>query len=1072
MYRKSHFLGFLFLVAALLLVVAAPRPVAAVGPTVKWVDAAAGSDANDGNSEATAYATLQQALNNSESGLADANRSFIYVKNGTYSSAGYANTCEGIPGAVYVHNLDWLTIQAAAGHEPVVKPPVGIMSVVVEGADHLVVDNLDSDQTVALTDNWNVCDSDDLTLRNSTFQGGSDGIDVHTALTAMLIENNTFTNIVDGDGDEVLDFTDEFTYSGVVIQDNDFINNYRQITIIPDAGGSANNFLIQRNWMNGTSPEEAIRLRNASNIDIINNVILNSMQEGVYVDTGCADIDIVHNTFFNNSLQTGPKLGEIRTNVSSASIKISNNIVHGNGTNPAIVASVPSLPGEDYNLFYNYVPAGSFTTFGPNSMSGLDPLFVNTTAGSEDLHLTFYSPAIESGLPSAISDDKDKGPRPNPTGTDPDRGAYEFVAGTITVTKETNPDGGLGFTFTLEPDTHPFVDKWGSFGANDGEFDHPMGMAVDGSGNVYVVDHYNHRVQKFDDNGVYLTQWGSFGAGNSQFDYPSDVAVDGSGNVYIADYNNSRIQKFNSNGAYQSQWGSYGSGNGELYGPYGVAVDGLGNVYVADTYNNRIQKFDGNGAYQTQWGIYGSGNGEFYYPYGVEVDESGNVYVADTYNHRVQKFDSNGGYLTQWGGYGGGNGLFSYPAGLAIDGFGKVYVTDTNSLVQKFDDDGTFLMQWGGFGSVNSQFAYPYSVDVDEAGYVYVSDTYNHRIQKFGPTSIVLDDDESYTFTRLPAGNYTLSEVAPLPAGWSLDSATCDNLATDSAESIAPSNIPVANGDQWVCTFTNVYTPPPANTCAVGEADSLYTDILGEGMGSPRKHRTKAKVVIPNWQNVEELYGQMSAKAMGLSNNVRFTLPGPNNYVQVDSITSPADHDAGNFWYGATLPAPVKYVTGRWFLQGSGSKRHIPRAITLYTTYHDPAHSYVNVWDTFDGAEGEVHWDAALGWAPYREIVVPMAAPLGETALHVEVALVDNDKDARPVWITVEAGGATQTQKPTGPNAGDQLNLMNFDLVGVDAGADEIVIKVYSPSPIIDGVEGDSAAVVGMAGYYRCEAIP
>ncbi len=122
------------------------------------------------------------------------------------------------------------------------------------------------------------------------------------------------------------------------------------------------------------------------------------------------------------------------------------------------------------------------------------------------------------------------------------------------------------------------------------------------------------------------------------------------------------------------------------------------------------------------------------------------------------------------------------------------------------------------------------------AGYVYVSDTYNHRIQKFGPTSIVLDDDESYTFTRLPAGNYTLSEVAPLPAGWSLDSATCDNLATDSAESIAPSNIPVANGDQWVCTFTNVYTPPPANTCAVGEAD-LYTDIWAKAWAAPGSTR-------------------------------------------------------------------------------------------------------------------------------------------------------------------------------------------------------------------------------------------
>ncbi len=792
MYRKTHFLGFVFLVAALLLVVAAPQPAAAVGPTIKWVDAAAGSDLNDGNSEATAYATLQQALDNSESGLSNANRSFIYVKNGTYSSAGYANTCEGIPGAVYVHNLDWLTIQAAAGHEPVVKPPAGIMSVVVEGSDHLVVDNLDSDQTVALTDNWNVCDSDDLTLRNSTFQGGSDGIDVHTALTAMLIEDNTFKNIVNGSGDEVLDFTDQFSYSGVVIQDNDFINNYRQITLNPDPGGSANNFLIQRNWMNGTTSEEAIRLINAGNIDIINNVILNGKQEGVYVDIGCSDIDIVHNTFFNNSLQTGPKLGEIRTNVSTAGIKITNNIVHGNGTNPAIVASVASLPGEDYNLFYNYVPAGSFTTFGPNSMSGQDPLFVSTTAGSEDLHLTFNSPAIESALPSAISDDKDKGPRPNPAGTDPDRGAYEFVAGTITV-KKVAPGGGLT-AFTFDP-------SWSA-------------------------------------------------------------------------------------------------------------------------------------------------------------------------------------------------------------------------------------------------------------------------------TNFTLKDGESTAATPLPAGNYSVSEVMPLPAGWSLDSATCDNMTTTPVEMVAPSSIPVANGDAWVCTFTNVYTPSPTNTCPAADADSLYTDILGEGMGSPRKHRAKAKVVIPNWQNVDELYGQMSAKAAGLSNYVRFILPGANNYVQVNSITSPAAHDAGNFWYGATLPAPVKYVTGRWFLQGSGAKRHIPRAITLYATYDDPANSYVNVWDTFDGAEGEVHWDAALGWVPYQEIVVPIAAPLGETDLHVEVALVDNDKDARPVWVTVEAGGATLTQTPTGPNAGDQLNLMNFDLVDVDAGADEIVIKVYSPSPIIDGVEGDSAAVVGMAGYYRCAAIP
>ncbi len=931
MYRKSHILGFIVLVAALLLAVAAPRPVAAVGPTIKWVDAAAGNDANDGNSEATAYATLQQALDNSESGLDNANRSFIHVKDGTYSSAGFANTCEGIPGAAYVHNLDWLTIQAAPGHEPVIKPPAGVMSLVVESSDHLVVDNLDSDQTVALTDNWNVCDSDDLTLRNSTFEGGNDGIDFHTALTAALIENNTFTNIVNGSGDEVLDFTDEFSYSGVVIQDNDFINNYRQITLNPDPGGSANNFLIQRNWMNGTTSEEAIRLVNAGHIDIINNVILNSMQEGVYVDTGCSDIGIFHNTFFNNSQQASPQLGEIRTKITSATVTIQNNIINGNGANPPIDTTVASLPGEDYNLFYDYVLAGSFTTFGPNSISGQAPLFVSTTAGSEDLHLTFYSPAIESALPSPISDDKDKALRPNPTGTDPDMGAYEFAAGTITVTKETNPDGGMGFTFTLEPDTHPFVSKWGSYGANDGEFDHPMGMAVDGS-DVYVVDHYNHRVQKFDSNGVYLTQWGSLGSGN---------------------------------------------------------------------------------------------------------------------------------------------GLFSYPAGLAMDGLGNVYVTDTNSLVQKFDSNGVFLTQWGGYGSGNGEFAYPYSVDVDEAGYVYVADTYNHRIQKFGPSTVVLDDDESHTFTRLPAGDYSVSEVTPLPAGWSLQSATCDNATTTAVETVAPSNITVADGDAWECTFTNVYTPPPANTCPVAAADSLWTDILGKGMGSLNKHKVQLKLTIPDYQDVDSLYGQMVAKAFGQANYVRFIMPGKGNYVQVNAITGPVDHAGGVFWYGAPLtPAsPPAWVTGRWALQPTGVKNHIPRAFILYPTYDDPANSYVNVWDTYTPSEGEVDWNVGAGWVPYRELVVPIAAPLGATTFNVELALADNDKDARPVWVTVTAGGVTQTQQPTNPSHGDMLNLMTFTLNNVPAGTDEIVIEVYSPSVALDGIMGDSAAVVGMAANYKCEPI-
>ncbi len=76
-------------------------------------------------------------------------------------------------------------------------------------------------------------------------------------------------------------------------------------------------------------------------------------------------------------------------------------------------------------------------------------------------------------------------------------------------------------------------------------FNTPAGVAVDSSGNVYVADKGNHRIQKFDNNGNFITKWGSNGwTGNGQFQYPEDVAVDSSLNVYVADTDNNRIQKF------------------------------------------------------------------------------------------------------------------------------------------------------------------------------------------------------------------------------------------------------------------------------------------------------------------------------------------------------------------------------------------------------------------------------------------------------------------------------------------------------------------------------------------------
>ena len=92
--------------------------------------------------------------------------------------------------------------------------------------------------------------------------------------------------------------------------------------------------------------------------------------------------------------------------------------------------------------------------------------------------------------------------------------------------------------------SYSFSAQWGSPGSGSGQFLNPFGMAVDSSDNVYVADQSNHRVQKFDSNGRYLTQWGSRGSGSGRFDYPFGVAVDSSGNVYISDRDNHCVQKF------------------------------------------------------------------------------------------------------------------------------------------------------------------------------------------------------------------------------------------------------------------------------------------------------------------------------------------------------------------------------------------------------------------------------------------------------------------------------------------------------------------------------------------------
>lgn len=284
----------------------------------------------------------------------------------------------------------------------------------------------------------------------------------------------------------------------------------------------------------------------------------------------------------------------------------------------------------------------------------------------------------------------------------------------------------------LTPPT--FLNLWGGPlpGSGNGQFSDPTGVALDASGDVYVADRANNRIQKFTAAGVYLSQWGTAGTGNGQFNSPFGIAIAG-GTVYVTDSGNARVQMFTLGGGYLGQWGSAGSGNGQFAQPLCIAVDGAGDVYVTDYTANRVQKFTAGGVYLLQWGTTGASTSQFTGAAGICVNGWGDVSVVDSGNHRVEIFDTLGNPTNVWGtGPGAGNGVFNYPLGIATDGIDD-YVADTaNNRIQAMNTLGPYLMQWGtGPGTGNGQFDEPHALAMN-ASYVYVVDSGNHRVQRFG----------------------------------------------------------------------------------------------------------------------------------------------------------------------------------------------------------------------------------------------------------------------------------------------------------------------------------------------------
>ncbi|CUR51207.1 conserved protein of unknown function [Nitrosotalea devaniterrae] len=275
-----------------------------------------------------------------------------------------------------------------------------------------------------------------------------------------------------------------------------------------------------------------------------------------------------------------------------------------------------------------------------------------------------------------------------------------------------------------------FSVQWGTYGLqNTGQFAFPQGVSVDSSGNVYVTDLGNRRVEKFDNNGNFLFTFGTKGTGDGQFNAPVGIAIT-SNSIYVVDNARNDIQKFDSTGKFVTKWGGQGSNTGQFLLPQGVAVDPSGDVYVVDTGNSRIEKFDSSGKFLLTIGQSGLGDGQFLSPRAIVADSQGSIYVADSGGNKIEKFTEDGVFLKSFDASTGAN--LQTPLGMSVDNSGNIFVADSgNNRIVELDTNGHTVTSWGSQGTGADFFDNPRATAVDSNGNVFVVDSNNNRIQKF-----------------------------------------------------------------------------------------------------------------------------------------------------------------------------------------------------------------------------------------------------------------------------------------------------------------------------------------------------
>ncbi|MGP8199299.1 MAG: protein kinase domain-containing protein [Limisphaerales bacterium] len=303
--------------------------------------------------------------------------------------------------------------------------------------------------------------------------------------------------------------------------------------------------------------------------------------------------------------------------------------------------------------------------------------------------------------------------------------------------------------------------------ASEARFQSPSGVAVDSYGNVCVADTGNNTIRKIARDGAVSTLAGLAGklgrqdgrGSAARFLAPLGIAVDGAGNVYVAEFASDLIRKITSDGEVSTLAGSAGNpgsadGTGDdahFRNPWSVAVDSTGDVFIADKSNFTIRQISPTGRVSTFAGFPGIPGGadgpgsyaRFRDPLGVAVGLAGDVYVADAGNNTIRRINSFGMVSNLAGMTGragaadgiGSSATFSNIQTVAVGELGNIYVLDGDAI-RKVTPGGVVTtlpntLLFDGHGNA----IHPTGMAADATGNLYLADGMNNVIWRAMPPS-------------------------------------------------------------------------------------------------------------------------------------------------------------------------------------------------------------------------------------------------------------------------------------------------------------------------------------------------